>query len=264
MLFALKKIVSGLLSPSSLIGLSLLAGMFCLGSVKRIRSARLFFLSGLVIALISSSPWVADVLLYNLESRYEPYSVSSGTSPEWILVLGQGVKEGDVPDTSRVNGTMYARLMEAVRISRQLESVRMLASISGDIPAECKTAWWSSFCRNTAVNFRQSIVLTEPRDTEEELREALQYIGNNPFILVTSASHMPRAMRIAETLGGKAVAAPCDYEGYSVSPFYKKLFPSSRQLCRTEKALHEYAGLLWFRLTHAARDQVSKSGTTPL
>jgi uncharacterized SAM-binding protein YcdF (DUF218 family) len=264
MLFALKKIVSGLLSPSSLIGLSLLAGMFCLGSVKRIRSARLFFLSGLILATLSSSPWVADALLSGLEKQYSPFAFSRNTAPEWILVLGQGVKEGDVPDTSRVNGTMYARLMEAVRISRQLESVRMLASISGDIPAECKTAWWSLFCSNTCFYPQQSIVLTEPLDTEEEIREALKYIGSNPFILVTSASHMPRAMLIAATLGGKAVAAPCDFEGYSARPFYKKLIPSARQLCRTEKALHEYVGILWFRLTHSAQDQASKTGTTPL
>jgi len=253
MLFALKKIASGLLSPSSLICLSLLAGMCCLASRKRIRSAGLFFLSGLVVVLLSFSSWGPDALLYNLEKQYVPFSPSGGVSPEWILVLGQGVKEGPVPDTSRVNGAMYARLMEAVRISRQLDSARIVVSISGRIPASTKTLWWSSFCSNTRIASQNSIVLTEPKDTEEELRQALQYIGSNSFVLVTSASHMPRAMLIAETLGGKAVAAPCDFEGRDDKPFYKHLIPASQNLCRTEKALHEYLGLLWFRLTHAVQ-----------
>ncbi|MCC7300577.1 MAG: YdcF family protein [Verrucomicrobia bacterium] len=259
-----KKIVTGFLSPLSLINLSLFVGMYCLVSSKRIRSAKLFFLSGLVMALVFSAPWVADALLHNLETQCEPYSFPSGTSPKWILVLGQGVKEGDVPETSRVNGTMYSRLMEAVRISRQLDSARIIVSISGRIPAEYKTSWWSSFCSNTRMDLQNSIVLTEPRDTEEELRQALRYIRNDPFILVTSASHMPRSMLIAEKLGGKAVSAPCDFEGYPAGPFYKQLTPSSRALFRTEKALHEYLGLLWFRLTHTAQDQASNLGAPSL
>lgn len=259
MLFTLKKIAAGLLSPSSVIGACLLAGMVCLFRSKTPRSARVFFLSGILLAALSFSPWVADGLLHHLEKKYDPYSFPDETSPEWILVLGQGVKEGDVPDTSRVNGTMYARLMEAVRISRRLTPVRTVVSISGRVSAETKTAWWSSFCSNVRTDPQNAIILTEPKDTEEELRQALQYIGNDPFILVTSASHMPRAMRIAAALGGKAVAAPCDFEGYSAGPFYKQLIPSSRQLCRTEKALHEYLGLLWFRLTHAV--QIKNSGT---
>lgn len=264
MLFALKKITAGLLSPSSVTGLCLLAGMFCLIRREKIRSARLFFLSGLFLAALSFSPWVADGLLHHLENRYEPYPFPAGISPGWILVLGQGAKEGDVPDTSRVNGTMYARLMEAVRISRRLNPVRTVVSISGRVSAETKTAWWSSFCSNVRTDLQNAIVLTEPKDTEEELRQALQYIGNDPFILVTSASHMPRAMLIAGTLGGKAVAAPCDFEGYSAGPFYKKLIPSARELCRTEKALHEYMGILWFRLTHAVQIKKSKPGIQPI
>ena len=264
MLFALKKLVAGFLSPSSVAGLCLLAGTVYLIKGKKIRSAQVFFLSGLLLAGLSFSPWVADGLLHHLERRYEPYSFPAGASPGWILVLGQGVKEGDVPETSRVNGTMYARLMEAVRISRRLNPVRTVVSISGRVSVETKTAWWSSFCSNVRTDPQNTIILTEPKDTEDELRQALQHIGNDPFILVTSASHMPRAMQIAAVLGGKATAAPCDFEGYSAGPFYKQLIPSSRQLCRTEKALHEYLGLLWFRLTHAVQIKKAKPVIQPI
>jgi uncharacterized SAM-binding protein YcdF (DUF218 family) len=38
------------------------------------------------------------------------------------------------------------------------------------------------------------IVLDKPKDTEEEAAAVKQAIGDAPFLLVTSASHLPRAM----------------------------------------------------------------------
>jgi uncharacterized SAM-binding protein YcdF (DUF218 family) len=251
MLFALKKIVSGLLYPSALICLSLCAGLCCLAAGKRTRSAVFIFSSGLLVALITFSPWASDALLRSLERQSVPYSHSGGQAPEWILILGRGVKDGDVPETSRVSGAMYARLMEAARIARKLETARIIVSLSGKASADCKTGWWSAFCLSLNLPSEKSIILAEARDTEEEIRQALHYIGSDPFILVTSAAHMPRAMLIAGTFGGKAIPAPCDFEGRGVRPVYNYLIPSSQNLGRTEEAVHEYLGLLWFRLTHA-------------
>lgn len=251
MLFALKKFISGLVYPSSLIFFSLCAGTVCLFFRRRGRVAVFFFSIGLLIALLSFFPPVPDGLMQGLEKQYAPYDCSETLTPQWILVLGHGFKDGDLPETSRVDGEMYARLIEAVRIARSRDSIRFIVSISGDIPADRKTGWWKSFCKNLNLSPDRSVILTEAKDTEEELQQALQFTGTDPFVLVTSASHIPRAMCMARAFGAQAIPAPCNFESHEPPPVYKYLLPSSQNLYRTETALHEYLGLLWFHLTHA-------------
>lgn len=48
--------------------------------------------------------------------------------------------------------------------------------------------------QSLGVPREQIITLDLPKDTEEEAAAVKQAIGDAPFLLVTSASHLPRAM----------------------------------------------------------------------
>ena len=56
----------------------------------------------------------------------------------------------------------------------------------------------------------QEDLLTEEdsQDTYENLLEVQKMLGSKPFVLVTSAYHLPRAMAIARKLHMHAIAAP--------------------------------------------------------
>lgn len=64
------------------------------------------------------------------------------------------------------------------------------------------------------------ITLDSPKDTEEEAAAVKQAIGDAPFLLVTSASHLPRAMIFFERVG--------------LHPLPRRLtrWPSTRRLTR--------------------------------
>jgi hypothetical protein len=51
------------------------------------------------------------------------------------------------------------------------------------------------------------ITLDSPKDTEEEAAAVKQAIGDAPFLLVTSASHLPRAMIFFESRPAPAARA---------------------------------------------------------
>lgn len=53
-----------------------------------------------------------------------------------------------------------------------------------------------SRCPSCAIAgvLREQIITDLPKDTEEEAAAVKQAIGDAPFLLVTSASHLPRAM----------------------------------------------------------------------
>ena len=94
-------------------------------------------------------------------------------------------------------------------------------------------------------------------DTAQEaraVRAALAGTGTaRPrLVLVTSAAHMPRAMRHFQAVGLDPLPAPTQHlaaraSGRRLSDW----LPSASKLRKTESALHEYLGLLAWRWDHA-------------
>ena len=72
------------------------------------------------------------------------------------------------------------------------------------------------------------ILESESNDTINEARLIKSIVGNDTFILVTSASHMPRSMGMFKKLGMQPIPAPTGYSivrSQSISP--GDFFPSS-------------------------------------
>ena len=97
---------------------------------------------------------------------------------------------------------------------------------------------------------QEDLVLeSESKDTIDEARIIKSIVGNDKFILVTSASHMPRSMGMFKKLGMQPIPAPTGYmvkEKQGISP--GDFFPGSDGLRRTEGVIYEYLGLLWAKL----------------
>ncbi len=74
-----------------------------------------------------------------------------------------------------------------------------------------------------------------------------EIVGKDKFILVTSASHMPRAIGLFRKYGMDPIPAPTDYmvkerEG-GLTP--RVFFPSAGSLEKAGRAIHEYLGMMW-------------------
>ena len=96
------------------------------------------------------------------------------------------------------------------------------------------------------VKSEDILMQSRAKDTVEEAKEIKRGLGKQAFFLVTSAYHMPRAMKIFQALGLNAIAAPADFNDRSEGAVIRIL--SARELLKTEKAFHEYLGLLWLEL----------------
>ena len=89
-------------------------------------------------------------------------------------------------------------------------------------------------------------------DTEDQARLVAPIVGGNEFFLVTSASHMPRAMALFRKRGLHPLAAPADYSikgdmRISLGQFQ----PKAGNTQRAEEAAYEYLGLAWARIRGA-------------
>ena len=93
------------------------------------------------------------------------------------------------------------------------------------------------------------ITLDKPKDTEEEAAAVKQAIGDTPFLLVTSASHLPRAMIFFQQAGLNPLPAPANQLAID-SPLnpWERAIPSPAWLMHSDRASYETLGRVWQRL----------------
>jgi uncharacterized SAM-binding protein YcdF (DUF218 family) len=104
-----------------------------------------------------------------------------------------------------------------------------------------------AFAQSLGVPADKLIPENQAKDTYGNATNVRSLVKKDPFLLVTSAAHMPRAMGIFQNLGMKPLAAPGDFRfstQYGISDF----LPSGNNLVLMESAIHEYVGLTYLYL----------------
>ena len=124
------------------------------------------------------------------------------------------------------NALMFDEDAEAPFAARQLEDL--------GVAAERITAEEQS--RNTIENAVFSHLIAHPKPGER-------------WLLVTSAYHMPRAMAVFRAAGFRVEAYPVDYQTNGWRDLLHVSGSLSDGLSRTDNALHEWIGLVAYRVT---------------
>lgn len=244
--FLLKKSVSLVATPTGLVLLALLCALYLW---RRGASRGKYYVGlALFIQLFFAYDPVAGALARPLERLY-PALQTAPASVRYVMVLGSGHHvDATIPITSRLVPVGVVRLSEGVRLYRQAPGRHLVVSgwegFQDKTPHALMAAQW---LREMGVAETDIVTLSTPKDTFEEAAALKQRIGDAPFVLVTSASHMPRAMQIFTAAGLHPIPAPTfhrAYESHWIS------MPRGINLYISEMALHEYLGLLWYQLRH--------------
>ena len=168
-------------------------------------------------------------------------------------MLGGGVRDKvSAPPNTQLGAASLTRLVEGVRLYRALESEGIQAKfiLSGGrvfgSPSE------SGMMQNTAVvlgvNPKDMFIEDGSQDTHHEALFLKPMLENKPFLLVTSAAHMSRAMALFQAQGLKPIPAPTQYLARKNQFSMTRYFPNASAIMETEVLMHEYAGILWARL----------------
>lgn len=242
------KFIAALLAPLSLVILLALLGLL-LSLFNRRRSARLTLGLSFVLFFVFTVEPFAHWLILPLESRYEPVTqLEAFGNIRWVLVLGSGASDNkEDPPTTRLSGVASLRLSEGLRLHNALpESTLILSggSVFGDAPSATVMSRAAEALGAEPGRLR---IHPNPRNTLEEADLMKKAVGEEPFLLVTSASHMPRAMLLAREAGLNPIPAPTVLQTTTQSnardPAY--YLPSSDGLAMSESAIHEYLAILW-------------------
>jgi uncharacterized SAM-binding protein YcdF (DUF218 family) len=78
--------------------------------------------------------------------------------------------------------------------------------------------------------------------------EILRARGIRRVLLVTEALHMPRSAACFAKQGIDVVPAPCGFRASRFQWSFSTFLPSATAIRHNEESLHEWAGLIWYRL----------------
>jgi len=255
-MFIFKKIVGLVCMPLSVAGLFMVAGLVMLFASRKQGLARGLLIVGVVVALGSSLALVADRMLAPLENQHAALRDADALrGVRYIVVLGGGHNSDDrLPDAGRLSEASLARMVEGIRVHRQLVNSRLIFTGGAVFDPLPHARVMALAAVSLGVDVRNIVMLDKARDTAEEVLEVREMLAQEPFVLVTSAAHMPRAMFLFRAAGMQPVAAPTDYQVKDSGVAHPgDNFPSAGALRRTERAVYEYLGLLWARFFEAGK-----------
>jgi uncharacterized SAM-binding protein YcdF (DUF218 family) len=218
---------------------------------NRARVACRWFLAAAVLTYLASIRLVGDALLGPLEGRYA--SMADERVPSavgYVVVLGSDYQpRAGVSASAALDADGLVRIVEGVRLVQRLAAARLVVS-GGAAPNEAAPALgYAALARQFGVPDASIEVSDRALDTSGEARAVATILGTAPFILVTSAYHMPRAMQLMQRAALRPIPAPVGQRAYaSRSNWPGQLIPGSRGLWETEHALHEYLGLLAIKM----------------
>jgi uncharacterized SAM-binding protein YcdF (DUF218 family) len=259
MFFVLSKTVGFFTIPSNFLLVIGLLGVVLLCTRFRRLASWLVVTSLVLIAVVGFSP-LGNVLLLPLEQRFPPWDASHGP-PDGIVVLGGAI----LPEISLARGAVALnesaeRITSTAELARRYPNARIMFtggtnSLMFDAPVEAPIAvkefealgiaheriTAEEQSRNTIENAVFSRLLADPKPGER-------------WLLVTSAFHMPRAIAAFRAVGFPVEAYPVDWRTRGTIDAAQPFVSFTDGLARTDLAMHEWIGLLAYRLGGQTRE----------
>jgi uncharacterized SAM-binding protein YcdF (DUF218 family) len=238
--------------------LLLLAGALIAHHYKR-QKLHIGLISGAVVLLLALAIMPLDEIIARpLENQYP--------RPPWpahvdgIVVLDGGLQprvfaSRGVP----ADNPSIMRMLAGVEAARRYPQAKFVYSgAPGTAPETRDAGARTERALLSAMGVAPGRTLFEDRslDTGENLANSMRLVHPRPgetWLLVTSAIHMPRAMAIAHKLGWNMVPWPSDYLSTEQTRYGRRLRYPSEGLIGIDQSLHEWIGLVVYRLTNRAQ-----------
>jgi uncharacterized SAM-binding protein YcdF (DUF218 family) len=225
-------------------------------STRRLAAVRLLAAALFLMLYVCATPMVAHVLIASLEQQYPPFDRSLRRDFGAIIVLAGAVLE---KGSLRPHHELAASSAERTVCGADLYARGYASTVifsGGDASIFSAGPQVAVEMKRLAVRLgipEDAIVIeNRSRTTYENAVETKRLIGARPALLVTSASHLPRAAALFQKQGIEITAVPCGYtakdrtdEPWTLNPF--DLLPNVTALEISTNAIQERVGIVIYR-----------------
>ena len=210
---------------------------------------------GLLILGLLGFNAVPESLLRALESRFDVPSLTSGDQYAGVIVLGGATgnpciykTHGQVP-----LGDAAERMNVPIALMLKFPNFELIFS-GGEgrlVPTGTTEAELAGvFYTEQGVDMKRVTLESQARTTRENAIRVAALLGERckqPWLLVTSAWHMPRSMSEFQAVGCNVTAYPVDFRTGEETSWTK--YSMAGSLMAWQTALHEYLGMFVYGVT---------------
>ncbi|RKX60738.1 MAG: hypothetical protein DRP29_02060 [Thermodesulfobacteriota bacterium] len=252
-LFILKKFFLYLLYPSSLIFIFLLLVSLYVILEKRRGRRRLLLFLAIFLYYASCTPFLPYFMLKHLENKYIIPDKKQIQKAEYIVVLtGRIYENPGLSLEERFSRETIIRFLKALELKKKYPNKKIII-LGGAFRHKQKKG--ASFLKDFAKKLGVKVIAVDtPLDTLNSARVLKKYVNlNENFLLLTSAYHLPRAVYLFKKEGFKnLIPYPTNYNYKLCKPSFSiwNFFPDDLYLELTNMAVHEYLGLIFYKLKY--------------
>jgi uncharacterized SAM-binding protein YcdF (DUF218 family) len=222
--------------------------------IGRPRAARRALVPGVLLLLLFGYSPAGSVLLLSLSERFPAWQ-SDGRDPDGIIVLGGAIdSEASAARHALEMDSSAERIVAMLELARRFPKARIVFSggsgnlILNSVP-EAPIA--GELLDRFGVAPDRIVLESKSRTTEENAVFTRQLVAPKPgerWLLVTSAFHMPRSIGSFRAAGFDVEAYPVDWRTRGWDDAALPFERLSAGLARTDLAVHEWIGLMAYRL----------------
>ena len=198
---------------------------------------------------------VPDAMLRSLENRFPVPSLTQSNEYLGVIVLGGATgstsiykARGQVP-----LGEAAERMTLPIALMRKFQNFELIFS-GGEgrlVPTGTTEAELAKiFYEEQGVDMKRVTLESKARTTRENAIRVAALLGarcKQPWLLVTSASHMPRSMAEFQAVGCNVTAYPVDFRTGEETSWTE--YSMAGSLMAWQTALHEYLGMVVYGVT---------------
>lgn len=216
------------------------------------RSARFTLCLLLVLYYGFTTRPLTQALVKPLETYYRP-PASMPVGHDAIVIFVSSPKLRPYTERPTIIGTRNTHLLLCGLAYIHLGSDPKVV-LTGEAPGEVNhTAAGTVVVQEWAVllGYPKEAIIAEAQGiaTHERARAIKQLLGSDRrILLLDSAMHLPRSAAAFEKVGFTVTPIPCDYEMSTESWDFSDFVPQGHNLDSSSSAVHEYLGLLAYRL----------------
>ena len=146
-----------------------------------------------------------------------------------------------LPITDQLSAASLVRLVEGIRIHKKLSNSKLLLSGGSVFSSTSEADTMAKMAMVLGIEEKDLVLESKSKDTKDQARFIQNIIGNNRFILVTSASHMARSMALFQSKGMYPIPAPTGYQVKKIQKINPSMFfPSAKGIDKMERVVYEY------------------------
>jgi len=221
----------------------------------RRRAAGLTLAAAVLLMSVGGNGYVAHQLVRSLENDFPPLEVDDVPRSDVIVVLGGGIGLPHPPRVYPDLGSGADRLLEGFRLYRAGKADHILLT-GGNVFPQPGLRGEAFYARELlelwGVPPDAMVTETKSRNTLQNAQYSTAILDRNGWdkvLLVTSATHMSRAVLAFRRAGMEVVPVPTDFTAVDAdSPEVFSWIPSVGALWATTQAVHEYVGRAYYWL----------------